>query len=230
MAIRTCDLNGNPFIGVFCRLMGDVAICPMETGGELIGLIQEVLGARVHRTSAGGTNLHGSLVAANSKGLMAPFFYSEEELTRPPFDRSDEGLPDDVRIVISDEPLTAWGNNLLLSETRALINPDIPRSSIRVIEDIFDVEAVRGTISGIKTVGSIAVLNRKGMVVHPKASPDDMNLLEEVFGVKPYISTANFGSPHLGASIMANDSGALVGSKSSGVELNRIENSLDIID
>ncbi|MFW3146467.1 MAG: translation initiation factor IF-6 [Thermoplasmatota archaeon] len=230
MAIRTCNLNGNPFIGVFCRLMGNIVICPIETGDEIIELIREVLGAEVHRTSAGSTNLHGSLVAANSKGLIAPFFYSEEELAKPPVDGRDGNFLEGVRIVISDDPLTAWGNNVLLSETKALINPDIPKGSIKVLEDTFDVEVVRGAISGIKTVGSIAVLNSKGMVVHPKASPDDMQLLEEVFGVKPYISTANFGSPHLGASMIANDRGALVGSKSSGVELNRIENSLDIID
>ena len=68
------------------------------------------------------------------------------------------------------------------------------------------------------------------MVVHPKASNEDRERMKELFGVDPHISTANFGSPYLGASMLANDRGALVGSRSSGVELNRIENSLDIVD
>lgn len=229
MAIMMADLSGNPYIGVFCRLVGDIAICPIDTGEQVLSGISEVLGASPHRTTAGNTNLHGSLIAANSKGMIAPYFYSEEEIGRKVHDE-DADLPKDIRIVISDDPITAWGNNVLLSEERAMINPDLGAESLKLIEDTFDVEVIKGTIAGIKTIGSIAVMNTKGMVVHSKASPSDMERLKEIFGRDVHISTANFGSPYLGASILANDMGAIVGSKSSGVEMNRIENSLDIID
>ncbi|MEA3559127.1 MAG: translation initiation factor IF-6 [Candidatus Thermoplasmatota archaeon] len=229
MAIKMVNLSGNPFIGVFCRIIGDVLICPVDTTDEFMVDIKEGLGLKVHRTSAGNTNLHGSLVAANSKGLIAPYFYSEKEIERTVIE-GDADLESDLRVVISDDPITAWGNNLLLSERYALVNPDLTRDSIKLVENTFDVEVVKGTIAGIKTIGSIAAMNSKGMVVHPRASEKDLEALKELFSVDVNISTANFGSPYLGASIIANDRGALVGSKSSGVELNRIENSLDIID
>jgi translation initiation factor 6 len=68
------------------------------------------------------------------------------------------------------------------------------------------------------------------MVVHPKASGEDIARLIDLFGIDVKISTANFGSPYLGASVVANDRGALIGNKSSGVEVNRIEDTLDLIE
>jgi translation initiation factor 6 len=224
------DINGNPFIGVFCRQVGNYSLCPMDTPAEFIELMEEVLRLKVVRTASGNTSLHGSLVAANQRGLIVPYFYEPIDITRALKDAGLMEEADDLSVEISDDPHTAWGNNVLLSEKIAMVNPDIHKDSLKLIEDTFQVEAVKGTIAGIKTIGSIAVLNSKGMVVHPKASEEDLDRLKELFKVDPYISTANFGSPYLGASIIANDLGALVGSKSSGVELNRIENSLDIID
>jgi len=228
MAIRMADINGNPYVGVFCRLIGSVALCPMETPDEFILQMSEVMGVEAVRTAAGSTNLHGSLIAANSRGLIIPYFYAREDVKKCFGSSSLEG--DEPRVEVSEDHHTAWGNNVLLSEKLALVNPDLLAGSLKLIEDVFDVEVIKGTIAGIKTIGSIAVLNSKGMIIHPKATSSDMDRLRELFKVDPYISTANFGSPYLGASMVANDSGALVGSRSSGVELNRIENSLDIVN
>lgn len=228
MSIRMADLNGNPFIGVFCRLVGRFALCPMDTQDEMEELMRQVMGLEPVRTAAGNTNLHGSLIAANSHGIMVPYFYNRDDVVSA---LSAAGADmEGLEVVVCDDPHTAWGNNVLLSERRALVNPDLSQGSIKLIEEVFQVEAVKGTIAGIRTVGSIAVINSKGMLVHPKATANDQEGLEELFGVEPYICTANFGSPYLGASMIANDRGALVGSRSSGVELNRIENSLDLID
>ncbi|MGA1873458.1 MAG: translation initiation factor IF-6 [Thermoplasmatota archaeon] len=228
MAIRLADINGNPFIGVFCRQVGRFILCPMDTPEEFAEQLKEVMGIELLRTASGNTNLHGSLIAANSHGIMLPYFYTKEEVSDA---LAGAGMdPDQLEIVVSDDPHTAWGNNLLLSEKVALVNPDLSPGSLRFIENVFGVEAVKGTIAGIKTVGSIAVMNSKGMLVHPKATERDLEQMKELFGVETYICTANFGSPYLGASMIVNDRGALVGTKSSGVELNRIENSLDLID
>jgi translation initiation factor 6 len=72
-------------------------------------------------------------------------------------------------------------------------------------------------------------MNSKGMVVHPKATEEERETLSDLFDLEVRISTANFGSPYLGASILANDNGGVIGNKSSGVEINRIEDTLDLI-
>jgi len=228
MAIRMADINGNPFIGVFCRQVGPLAFCPIDTPEEFSEHIKGIMGLNIVRTACGNTNLHGSLIAANSHGIIIPYFYTKEDIVSA---LEGAGLgSEQLEIVVCDDPHTAWGNNILLSDKVALVNPDLSTQSLKLIEEVFQVEAVKGTIAGIKTIGSIAVVNSKGMLVHPKSTENDLDRMKELFGVEPFICTANFGSPYLGASMIANDKGALVGSKSSGVELNRIENSLDIID
>jgi translation initiation factor 6 len=230
MAINITDINGNTYIGVFCRPVGRITLCPMDTPEEFIDLVEKVLDLKVVRTASGNTNLHGSLIAANSKGLISPYFYAKEDIEKDLKDAQIDGKDQNIAVEISQDPHSAWGNNVLLSEKIALVNPDMQTRSLKLIEETFQVEAVKGTIAGIKTIGSIAVLNNRGMVVHPKATEDDLEMLKILFKVEANICTANFGSPYLGASMIANDKGALVGSRSSGVELNRIENSLDIID
>ncbi len=228
MPVRTADLNGNPYIGVFCRAVSSSILCPAETPGDFLSLTEDTLGLKAVRCSLGGTNLHGSLIASNLKGAIVPHFISTDELSQALMEAGV--IEDDGAFVIasSEDPVTAWGNNVLCSDKVALVNPEIHKRSLKLIEDVLGVEPVVGTIAGVRTVGSVAVLNSKGMIVHPKARTAELERLKKLFGVEVQISTANFGSPYVGASMVANDKGCLVGSKTSGIELNRIENTLDL--
>lgn len=230
MSLKLADIDGNPYIGVFCRLLGDVVICPLDASQEILDILTETLKVKTVRSTLGNTNLHGSLIGGNSKGFIVPYFYDLVEIEKA-FKKFDLDLGElGITGAVCDDPHTAWGNNILATDKMVFANPDIRKSSLKVIRDTMDVEVVVGTIAGIRTVGSVAALNSKGMIVHPKISDDEKEHLEELFGVEVQISTANFGSPYLGASMIVNDYGAVIGDKTSGVEMNRIENALDIID
>ena len=226
MPVSLADLNGNPYLGVFCRLIGGDLLCPLDTPQEFVGAVVDTLKVRPIKATLGNTNLHGSLIAGNSQFAIIPYFFDREEFERT-LSENEEGP--DLRVLLSDDPHTAWGNNLLLSEKAGLYNPDLSVSTVRELRRELDIELVEGTIAGTKTVGSVAVLNGSGIVVHPKATPEEMERIGELFGLRPQISTANFGSPYLGSSMIVNDRGAMIGNKSSGVEVNRLENALDLI-
>jgi translation initiation factor 6 len=226
LPVDLADISGNSYIGVFCRLTGGRLLAPLEASDQFVEMAARTLGVEVIKTMLGGTNLHGSLIASNTKGIMAPYFFDLDEITSA---LTVDGEPSSLSIDLSDDPHTAWGNNVLLAETIALVNPDLSPGTVSHVADVFDVEVVPMTIAGIKTVGSVAILNSKGVVVHPKTAPDEIERLKEIFKRDVSISTVNFGSPYLGSSIIANDRGALIGARSSGVEINRIENTLDII-
>lgn len=228
--MKLADVDGNPYIGVFCRLLGDVVVCPLEATEEFLGSISDTLKVRTIRSTLGNTNLHGSLIGGNSRGFIVPYFYDLDEISQA-FKKAGMDL-DELGLVgyVSDDPHTAWGNNILATESSALANPDLSKDSLKVLEDTLDVEVMTGTIAGVKTVGSVAAHNSKGMVVHPKVNEDEKERLKELFSMDVQISTANFGSPYLGASMIVNDIGGVLGDRTSGVEMNRIENALDIID
>ncbi len=229
MPVNTADINGNPYIGVFCRILGDVLICPPESPDDLLEVLEGSLGVRTVKAFIGNTNLHGALITGNSKGAVIPYFFDPQDVARV-MEKSGQPPEEEYNIFTSHDPLTAWGNNLLLSDRVAMYNPDLEKRSVKRISSELDIEMVPGTIAGVRTVGSIAVLNSKGIIVHPKASQDDLDRIREIFSLKPEISTVNFGSPYLGSSMVVNDSGAVIGNRSSGVEINRIEDGLDLIE
>ena len=69
----------------------------------------------------------------------------------------------------------------------------------------------------------------KGIIAHPGINEDEVKILEDVLKVEVDVGTANFGVPYLNSCMVANSNGVIVGKNSSGTELIRIEQALDLI-
>ncbi len=81
-------------------------------------------------------------------------------------------------------------------------------------------------IGNILTVGSGGVLTNKGMLVNPETNEDEIEFLSNLFKVPVKAGTANFGSIYVGASIVANSKGILVGRDTTPIEIDRIDDTL----
>ena len=73
-----------------------------------------------------------------------------------------------------------------------------------------------------------AVVTNKGCLCHPKVSDDEKNQLEALFDVEVMIGTVNHGIPLIGSGLVANSNGAIIGNLTTGIELGRIEESLEL--
>ena len=100
--------------------------------------------------------------------------------------------------------------------------------TITQIEDALDVEVMRGTIAGLKTVGSAAVITNRGGICHPKVKDEELEFLNSLFKIDIVLGTANYGTPLVGACIIANSKGAITGNTTTGIELGRIEDGLKL--
>jgi len=74
-----------------------------------------------------------------------------------------------------------------------------------------------------------AVATNKGMLCHPKIEDEEKKKLEELFDVPVDIGTVNHGIPYVGAGVVANANGAIMGSKTTGIEMGRIEDALNLV-
>ena len=131
--------------------------------------------------------------------------------------------------VINDK-LNAVGNDILVNDHAALVHPDISEKSIQDIKEVLKVPIYSGTIGNLKTVGMAAVLTNIGFLCHPKATDEEIRNIENIFNKNVMIGTVNHGSPIIGSGIVANSKGAIIGDRTTGIELGRIEEALGFLN
>lgn len=215
--IRLGDIDGNPYIGVYCAASEKLAVVPNSAHPKVAKEIARILDVRVVVTNIAGGTIVGSLVAMNSNGIIVSNFAEKNELAH---------LPQDMRVAKMEEKINAAGNNLLVNDNAALVHPAAAGRTLRLLEDVLGVEVQRGRVAGIDTVGSACIATTKGIVCHPMTSEDELRWLSELFKVPSSIATLNYGTPYLGACAVANSKGAFVGSRSTPIELGRLEDGL----
>jgi len=215
------DLNGSPYVGVFGRASDRVALVPPSVPEDLQLKLKEALKVDVVPMTLGGSNILGSVVAMNSRGAVVADFAGEDEIAVL------EKLGLKVGRVAGK--FNAAGNNILCNDHGAFLNPDFSKQAEKSVSDVLGVPVERGTLAGIKTVGSAACVTQKGVLCHPKANDQELDLLEGLLKVEADIGTVNHGAPFIGAGLLANSFGAAVGTLTTGPELNRIENALNLI-
>lgn len=217
--LKLSSYLGNPYIGVYCVANESVALVPFDAPKALMSDITEAMGCEVSTAVLASTNILGAMTAMNSYGAITTGMASLAEV-RPlrkklPFKR------------IKDK-LNACGNNILVNDNAALVNPDLSAAAIKQIKEVLQVEVVQGMVAGHKTVGSVCVATNKGVLCHPATSKAELEMLRSIFKVPAAIGTLNYGAPVVGASMIANSKGAAVGFRSTPIELGRVEDALSI--
>jgi translation initiation factor 6 len=215
------DLNGSPYVGVFARASDTLALCPYGTPDGVLKELERALGVPVKTANVGGANIIGSVVAMNSKGAVVADFADDIEIEI----LSQMGF----KVGRIAGKFNAAGNNILCNDHGAYVNPDLSKPAEQAVADVLGVPTERGTLAGLKTVGSAACVTNKGLLCHPKTSDEELDLLEKLFKVESDIGTVNHGAPFIGAGLIANKNGAVAGTLTTGPELNRIENALNLI-
>ncbi|WP_321506885.1 translation initiation factor IF-6 [uncultured Methanoregula sp.] len=211
---RTITFAGDPNIGVFARVVGDIAIIPPDSPEEFKTAVRDALKVQLVETTIQGSSIIGSLVAGNSRGVVVSGLATEEEV----------GLLAEYReVLLLTEHMNAAGNVILANDTFAAVHPDMPSEMGKAIAEFLGVELVSLTLGGVKTVGMAGVATNKGVIVHPRASGAELARLETVAKVPVGTGTINMGSNLVGTGLLVNESGYIAGNATSGFELGRVE-------
>jgi translation initiation factor 6 len=219
MGIVKNNIIGSEYVGAFARSTEDIVIAGTRLNESGENSIKESLGVEVARVSIDGSDLIGLYAAANSKCILVPEFISRTELER--FRKIS------INVKVLETQLNALGNNILVNDKVAIINPEFSESEEAEIGKALDVETVRMSIGGFRTVGANNIINNKGLVANNMATDGE---LERLRGIFKYVSqsTANTGSLSIGLCAISNSKGLLVGEKTTGFEIARISEGLDL--
>ena len=213
--------SGNPNVGVFARATETHAFVPPTlTPGERRDA-EAALEVALVATTVGGTTLLGSLLAANRHGVAVSDIVTEREAKA----LEASGLRVEV---FADRP-NAIGNSVLVTDQGALVNPDYSDEAVARFAELFRVPVARGTLAGHGTVGMAGVATAQGVLVHVKATPEEREAARRALGHEAMLGTINHGTGLVGAGLVANSRGALIGAESTTIEINRIEDALGFL-
>ena len=141
--------------------------------------------------------------------------------------REVEVIEKHITCFLLDDSLNAAGNNILVNDHGAIISPDYGHEMAKPLSDALGVEVVFSSIAGCNTVGSVCKATNKGCVCHMDASDEEVDLIKDVLKVQEVVRTSvNHGSRMVGAGLVANSKGAVVGDETTPIEMGKIEDGL----
>jgi len=221
MHVLMTNFNSNPNVGVYGYANDKYCLLGRSVPQHLIKEIKEALKVPVHRITICGTDLVGVFCNGNNNMLLVPEIAFEDELEV--LDKLE------IPYTIIKTKLTAFGNNLLCNDKGCLANPDYSAETKKRIREALNVALKPGKIADMTNVGSSAIMNDKGCVVHNEATDAEIGFMEDLFGITCIQGSVNMGSPYLGAGVIANSKGFIVGDASGGPEVNNIDEGLGFL-
>lgn len=213
--------GGSPYLGVYVRVSESAGLAPPNIPRALERDLERLLGVRIVRTSVFDCEVVGALVAGNSKGIVVGDEIDAEER------RSLETI---APVTVIRHRQNAMGNNVLVNDAGALVHPEFSNEAVAQISRALGVPAERGTVAGLGTVGMAGVATNRGVVVHPKATEREVETVQRTLGVPVHRSTANFGVPIVGACLVANSRGFVVGRPTTPVEIVHLQDGFGVFD
>lgn len=218
--MRFSRYGGSPNIGVFAAANEDLAFVAHDAAGEFVDGIENTLKVKVIRCTVADSFVVGSLIAMNSNGAIVSGLATDREL---------EILREHISVATIDDKLNAAGNNILVNDRGAIVNPDVDKATLVQIQDVLGVECVRSTIADINTVGSVCRATNKGAAVHPDATDKDIQLIKDVLKIDDIErTTLNHGCRFVSPCVIANSKGALVGDETTPIEMGKLEDGLHL--
>jgi translation initiation factor 6 len=218
---RRLKIAGTSLLGVFARCTERIVLVPPEVGPEGAQALEAGLEVTAVRMMVSGSSVLGSLISANSNGFVVTYHAGDDELRR---------LSEHGKVARLPARINAAGNVILANDHAAMVHPGLSAKACEAVADALCVEVLKGTVGGLKTVGMAALVTNKGLLVHPRASDAEIEVLENLFKLPVDVGTVNFGSPLVGSGLLANSKGYMAGDDSTGPELGRVEDALGFLD
>ncbi len=211
---RTTSYEGDPNIGVFTRVLGDVAVIPPDAPEGFSRALTEALDVTLVRTTIQGSRIIGSLLAGNSRGAVVSGIAEKSEI---------EQIAEHREVMLIPGRMNAAGNVILVNDSIGIVHPDMPSDLAGEIGTFLGVRLFPLTLGGVKTVGMAGVATNQGIAVNPKATMQEIDRIEAVTEIQVGTGSVNMGSGLVGTGLLANDHGYIAGAQTTGFELGRFD-------
>jgi translation initiation factor 6 len=223
MAVLKDNIFGVSEIGVYLVLNNRYFIHPPKINPNLKTFVKNMDSNIICIESfIGGAAVLGSLVAINSFGMVLPNSTTDDEIKL-----LKQKMRQDFQIGKVDIDQNAFGNLILCNDKGAIISSQIADAK-EAINDILKIPVKVLDFAGSNLPGSCGIANNKGVVVHPMIKEEDAQVIYDHLQVDIDVTTVNCGNPFIGGGCVANDVGIIFGRNTTGPEIQRIMEILQI--
>ena len=205
-------INGSDCVGAFALATDKYVFVGRSATEGSKKFLASTLGVEAIDMSIGGMDFIGVLARANSNGMLVSNLVTDREM------EAIRSMKLGINIEVLGSTLNAVGNNMILNDRVAIVNPEYSRRDMAIIGDVLGVEVIGRSIGSFKTVGANDILTNKGLVINNHASDEEKERLDRETGFDSVRSTANMGSLGVGIAVVANSNGALIGDTTTGYE------------
>ncbi|MBU0636420.1 translation initiation factor IF-6 [Candidatus Micrarchaeota archaeon] len=217
MKIQKLTIKGSPFIGVFARTTETISLVPHGLSSKEKKTLQQILETEIIPCSLANSSLIGILAIGNQKGFLVPSIIEPREL---------EFLQERGIKISALNGVEAIGNLVSVNDCHGLCSPALSSQTIQKIEKNLEIKLTKTRIAESDLVGAACVLSGKGFVCNANANKTEVLKIQKSTRLKGNLTSANFGDPFIGNSILANSKGAVVGLHSTPHEIMAIEEAL----
>jgi len=212
---------GNPFIGIFSKANDSFAFVPKGCSQNFLEAVGNHLGVETIEATINGSNLIGIYMSISKDFVVIPEIASRDEV--------DNIKRSGLRVIVAGERHNAWGNNLAMNSKGGIANSEMNPNVLKYIENVSGLEIAPMELEGYKTAGSVILATERGFAVKNMATENEIRRIESVLKVRGGIATANMGNMFISACALANSRGLLVGDTTTGIELARLQDALNLL-
>ena len=217
MILQT-NFDGDINVGMYGVCNNEVCIIGEILNKKYVEQIENALQVKVVKATISNSYLIGLFSFMNSNGIILPKTIEDYELKK----LKNYLKEFDLNFLILKSKYTAIGNLIVGNNKGAVISPLFSKKEKKMIENVLGVEVVFGKIAKLNIPGSCAVANDFGVYAHYGIYGSELKKIESTLKVDVVAGTINSGSPYVKSGIIANDKGAVIGSLSTGPEINNI--------
>lgn len=209
--VLIANFNGNPNVGLYGYANDKYCLIGREVPEKLHKKIEETLNVKLITMTIAGTSLLGVFLNGNNKVLLVPSIAFPQELEI--LDKHK------IKYKVIDTKYTCLGNNMIINDKAALISNEYGARESKQVSDALGFDMVQAKIANHSILGSLAVLNKNGILCHHDILESEAKVLKKVFKLEIHTGTVNMGTPFVGSGILCNSKGMIIGDLSGGPEI-----------
>ena len=218
MKVSKTRILGSSYVGLFGLTNNELCIVARGTATKVKKDIESVLDVKTIEAGIYDSNLLAVFAKMNNKEVYLPSYALGREI---------EAIEKEIKVkVIQTEQ--ALGNLIEVNDTHAVVSKTLQSKSVEAIQSN-GLEILQENVAQTDAIGSSLLLLNNSFVINPNATEEEVKKIQETLNIKGGSATANGGDSFIRNSTIANEKGFIVGDLTTGHELNRIEEALEVL-